>query len=1054
MRPWTEALYGWLADYYALTTVVLVAGVAAIGWLKQPARRLLVGRSCVVGLVMLAILPALPGWPRVRLSVRPADTQPARPPVVADLIPDSGTATPFPLAARINARRATPAGQTPPSRRHETGHENGATGKPAAGATAAAELAVDPTPDWRALAGRAFLAGGTLMLAWLGIGYWQTTVIRRRSRPAPQWSRGTLARIVGDGQAAPDLLVSDGLGQPVAVGLLRPTIILADRFVEDEPRSRLEAALAHEWAHIRNRDLWWIALTRILMPILFAHPGYWWLRRRVRDDQELLADAVAAAGRADYAEALISWARRMPDRPGLAVAGSLALWERPSQLKNRIVTLLDRDFHVEPTCPKRWGKGVRGGMVLAVLALSVLTFRPTAIGADPAGLPVAPTGGQIPDPKASNGTESGAASRVLDPDGKPAAGAAVYFSDQTYHPSFMDHDPRTAVLLTRTGSDGSFRLSPDDMKAVLDHGAKTVLDRKAQLVVMAQGCGPAFLDPSGDGMKVLRLTKDDVPIRGRVIDIQGRPVAEATVQLVGILWPASGELDQWLDALKTDKVAYPITYRMLRNWASDDIPSLFPAVRTDREGRFTLKGVGRERIAALLVSGRGIETRFEFVATRSMPALKVADWQGMNPSFDVIFHGAAVDLVAAPGLEIAGTIRDKDTGKPLAGVTVQTTSTIGNPPRFLKTTTDARGQYRLSGVPSMSHSGEQQELLAAVKEGPPYVPSVQGVGDARDPGPIRKDFVLKRGAWARGRVFDKSTGKPVLANLDYFFFDDNPHLKDYPVYGTVSIAMPYHADENGDYKIAVMPGRGILGALAGNDTYRLGVGLDKIKGLKESLPGMVPASPSPLYPGNLHRLVEINPKPGDESVKADFELDPGRTVKGKLVGPDGEPVAGAWMMGALDRMQTWSERPLPSAVFEVHALGSTDKRGLLFYHEAKRLAGAYIVKPDEEGPVTIRLEPCGTLTGRLVDVGGEPQAGARMTCDRPYDGGDSRFEIGSLPSPIKTETDGRFRISGLVPGLKYSIVASKGRMSLGEAIKNAVTTAGEVKDLGDIKVGE
>ena len=80
---------------------------------------------------------------------------------------------------------------------------------------------------------------------------------------------------------------------------------------------------------------------------------------------------------------------------------------------------------------------------------------------------------------------------------------------------------------------------------------------------------------------------------------------------------------------------------------------------------------------------------------------------------------------------------------------------------------------------------------------------------------------------------------------------------------------------------------------AGNDTYRLGVGLDKIKGLKESLPGMVPASPSPLYPGNLHTLVEINPKPGDESVKADFELDPGRTVKGKLVGPDGEPVAGA-----------------------------------------------------------------------------------------------------------------------------------------------------------------
>ena len=118
------------------------------------------------------------------------------------------------------------------------------------------------------------------MLAWLGIGSWQTAAIWRRSRPAPRSSREALARIVGDGQAPPDLLLSGRLGQPVAVGLLRPTIILPDRFAEDEPGRRLEAALAHEWAHIRNRDLWWIALSRILMPVLFAHPVYWWLRRR------------------------------------------------------------------------------------------------------------------------------------------------------------------------------------------------------------------------------------------------------------------------------------------------------------------------------------------------------------------------------------------------------------------------------------------------------------------------------------------------------------------------------------------------------------------------------------------------------------------------------------------------------------------------------------------------------------------------------------------------------------------------------------------------------
>ena len=641
--------------------------------------------------------------------------------------------------------------------------------------------------------------------------------------------------------------------------------------------------------------------------------------------------------------------------------------------------------------------------------------------------------------------------RVLDPDGNPAAGAAVYLSDQTYHPNFsgvswMDHDPRTGVLRTRTGPDGSFRLSADDAKAALDHDAKAVLDRKAQLVVMAEGCGPAFVDPSvGDSMKVLRLVKDDVPIRGRVIDIQGRPVAGATVQLVGILWPPSAKLDEWLDALKTEKVAYDVSYRMLRWWSNDDIPSLFPAVTADREGRFTLKGVGRERIASLLISGPGIETRFEFVATRDMPAVKVADFERMNPSYNVVFHGAVVDLVAVPGLEIVGTIRDKDTGKPLAGVTVQTTAPIGNPPRFLKTTTDAEGQYRFSGL------ARGQEILAALKDGPPYVPSVQGVGDAPEPGAIRKNFTLKRGVWARGRVTDKSTGKPVLVSLDYYFFGDNPHLNDYPGYGTVRFAMPFHSDENGEYKIAVIPGRGVLGARAGNDTYRLGVGFDKIKGLKERLPGMIPAQPYPLYPGNLHTLVEINPKAGDESVRADIELDRGRTLKGKLVGPDGEPVAGALMMGAEDRFQSWSGQPLPLADFEVNALGSGDKRGLLFYHEAKQLAGAYVVKPDEQGPVTLGLERCGTLIGRLVDDGGLPQAGARMTCDRPDDRGDSRFEKGSLPFPIKTDSDGRFRVSGLVPGLKYSLGVWKGGMIAGEAAKDVMIKPGETKDLGDIK---
>ena len=175
------------------------------------------------------------------------------------------------------------------------------------------------------------------------------------------------------------------------------------------------------------------------------------------------------------------------------------------------------------------------------------------------------------------------------------------------------------------------------------------------------------------------------------------------------------------------------------------------------------------------------------------------------------------------------------------------------------------------------------------KDGPPYVPSVQQVGDGRGPGPIRRDFALKRGVWARGRVTDKSTGKPVRASLDYFILEDNPHLKDYPRYGTVRVTPPFQADENGEFQIAVIPGRGILGARLGNVPYRLGIRCRRDQGSD---------GPMPTCRRPINTLVEIEPKPGDESVTADIELDRGRTLKGRLVGPDGEPVAGALMMGA------------------------------------------------------------------------------------------------------------------------------------------------------------
>lgn len=167
-----------------------------------------------------------------------------------------------------------------------------------------------------------------------------------------------------------------------------------------------------------------------------------------------------------------------------------------------------------------------------------------------------------------------------------------------------------------------------------------------------------------------------------------------------------------------------------------------------------------------------------------------------------------------------------------------------------------------------------------------------------------------------------------------------------------------------------------------------------------------------------------------------------------------QPLAGVGILGQEDLVQTWSRQPLPTAGCEARALGASDKRGLLFDHDGKQLAGSYVIQPDQAWPITVRLEPSGTLIGRLVDETGRPRAGVQLTGNRPYLGEDSRFERGTLPAPIRPDPEGRFRAGGLVPGLRYSLQVWKRRAPVGDAVSDVVVKAGETHDLGEIKMAE
>src|SRR6185369_7582438 len=115
----------------------------------------------------------------------------------------------------------------------------------------------------------------------------------------------------------------------------------------------VHAALAHEWAHIRHGDLWFLLIERLLVPLLAWHPLFWWLRRSVRLDQELLADAAAAGNEpVEYAEALLAWAKTA--RPAPAGLAALSLWESPHTLSRRVAMLLDSNRPAARCLSRGW----------------------------------------------------------------------------------------------------------------------------------------------------------------------------------------------------------------------------------------------------------------------------------------------------------------------------------------------------------------------------------------------------------------------------------------------------------------------------------------------------------------------------------------------------------------------------------------------------------------------------------------------------------------------------------------------------------------------------
>jgi RNA polymerase sigma factor (sigma-70 family) len=469
--------------------------------------------------------------------------------------------------------------------------------------------------------------------------------------------------------------------------------------------------------------------------------------------------------------------------------------------------------------------------------------------------------------------------RVVDPDGKPVAGAKVFFARSNL--AFRRDPPPPPPPSVSTDAKGRFRFRVSKTGYLFAVEKVDWLSGGVFAVASGYAAGSVYNDRAEKLVDVtIKLTRD-VPIQGRVFDLEGRPVAGVSVRVQSYHASGTGDLKAWVEDLKAKK-----------GYSVHSLGSMNPAyqlglaqpVVTGADGKFRLTGVGAERVVALRFEGPTIATSDVYVVTRPCPTV-VMPRDKKRPHFgSYVYHGPTFDHVVAPTMPIVGTVRAKDTGKPLAGVTIRAHldfayGDYGGRGNYVIATTNKEGRYRLVGLPKMAG----QYLWVTPAPGQPYLPPPRKtMGVSSGVNPLTVDFQMKRGVLIRGRVTDKDTGQPVPAVVEYFTSEDNPHYKKEEVLWGLSFQT--RTAQDGSYTLVGLPGRGLLATKASygenfgyENSYRRGVGADKIK-------EPILTHLDRLYPVFFNTLVEINPARGAASIRQDLALDPIKKEPGDLKG--------------------------------------------------------------------------------------------------------------------------------------------------------------------------
>lgn len=218
-------------------------------------------------------------------------------------------------------------------------------------------------------------AGVVLSLARLFHGLHVLSKVRHSARSDARIVplRARLAAVVGE---VPEICISERVGVPLAMGPLRPLVLLPSSFLTKFNDDQIFQVLLHECAHVVRRDALVGTYQRLLAGALWFHPLIYVANRLLDCAREEMCDnyVLQTVASTEYSRTLLAVAQSFTMCPAGCFAPALARSAR--YLEHRVAALLDPRRNTMTRLTKKQVATILMGFVGGALVLSAFAASP------------------------------------------------------------------------------------------------------------------------------------------------------------------------------------------------------------------------------------------------------------------------------------------------------------------------------------------------------------------------------------------------------------------------------------------------------------------------------------------------------------------------------------------------------------------------------------------------------------------------------------------------------------------------------------------------------